>query len=109
MSSPTETPDFIIKKGPSRISGGIRHNPTATALRKIEEAEAPAKPRYFTVASVQALQEYRRDKNLTQKQLDQACAFPAGTVNLLEGRRLEPTRVQLQKLNNMLGRGLTLE
>ena len=109
MSHPSDAPDFVLRKGVARSTGGQRHNATATALRKVEEAEAPAKPRYFTVPSVQALQEYRRDKNLTQKQLDQACAFPAGTVNLLEGRRVEPTRVQLQKLNNLLGRGLTLE
>lgn len=109
MSHPSDTPDFVLRKGPSRVAGGGYHNAAATALRKIEEAEAPAKPRYFTVSSVQALQEYRRDKNLTQKQLDQHCSFPAGTINLLEGRRVEPTRTQLQKINNLLGRGLTLE
>jgi hypothetical protein len=101
--------DFVIRRGSNRAAVGKPHNAAAVALRKIEEAEAPAKPRYFTVESVRALQDYRRTKELTQKQLDQACAFPAGTVNLLEGRRVEPTRVQLQKLNNLLGRGLTLE
>ena len=109
MSHPSETPDFVLRRGSSHVSGGQRHNAAAAALQKLEAAEAPARPRYFTVSSVQALQEYRRDKNLTQKQLDQACSFPAGTINLLEGRRVEPTRVQLQRLNNMIGRGLTLE
>jgi hypothetical protein len=102
--------NFIIRRGTNRSTvGGRPHNAAASALRKIEEAEAPAKPRYFTVDSVRVLQEYRRSKEITQKQLDQACAFPAGTMNLLEGRRVEPTRVQLQKLNNLVGRGLTLE
>lgn len=109
MSHPSETPDFVLRKGSSHVSTGQRHNAAAAALRKIEAAEAPAKPRLFSVDSVRALQDFRRDKNITQKQLDQACSFPSGTINLLEGRRVEPTRVQLQRLNNMLGRGLTLD
>lgn len=101
--------DFVIRRGTNRATVGRPHNATAVALRKLEEAEAPAKPRYFTVESVHALQEYRRIKEITQKQLDQACSFPTGTMNLLEGRRVEPSRVQLQKLNNLVGRGLTLD
>jgi hypothetical protein len=109
MSDPSEIPDFVLRKSTNRISTGQKHNPAAAALRKLEAAEAPAKPRLFSVDSVRALQDFRRDKNLTQKQLDQACSFPAGTINLLEGRRVEPSRIQLQRLNNMLGRGLTLD
>lgn len=101
--------DFVIRRGTNHAASGRHHNAAATALRKLDEAEEPKKPRYFTVESVRILQEYRRTKEITQKQLDQACAFPAGTVNLLEGRRVEPTRVQLQKLNNLVGRGLTLD
>lgn len=109
MSSPSEAPDFVLRRSSRVPAGGERHNATAAALRKVEAAEAPVKPRYFTIDGVRALQDYRRDKNLTQKQLDQVCSFPAGTVNLLEGRRVEPTRVQLQRLNNLLGRGLPLD
>jgi hypothetical protein len=106
MSDPQ---DFVIRRGTNRATTGRPHNAAAVALRKIEEAEAPAKPRYFAVESIRALQDYRRVKELTQKQLDQACSFPSGTMNLLEGRRVEPTRVQLQKLNNLVGHGLTLD
>jgi hypothetical protein len=101
--------DFVIRRGTNRATTGRPHNTAATALRKIEDAEAPAKPRYFTVDSVRSLQEYRRTQEQTQKDLDHVCSFPTGTMNLLEGRRFEPTRVQLQKLNNLVGRGLTLE
>ena len=97
-------PDGVMHRG----AGVQRHNPTAVALRKVEEAEAPIKPRHFTVESIHSIQEYRCSKELTQRQLDHACSFPAGTINLLEGRRIEPTRVQLQKLNNLVGKGLIL-
>jgi hypothetical protein len=79
------------------------------AAAKLAAAEEPAKPKYFNMASTQAIQAYRRDNNLTQRLMDARCGLPAGTMNKLEGRQKTPTARELQMLNNLLGQRLVVE
>jgi hypothetical protein len=82
---------------------------SAIAAAKIDKTDDIVKPKYFSRESVLAIQEYRRDQNLTQRGLDGRIGFPAGTMNHLEGRTAAPTSTQLQTLNNMLKKALTRE
>ncbi len=86
-----------------------RHNEVGTAHTKIANAETPGKIKVFSPESVRQIQSWRAEQNLTQKQLDQRCAFPPNTMNGLESRKVGPTSAQLQRLNSLLKTGLTLE
>jgi hypothetical protein len=79
------------------------------AAAKLAAAEEPAKPKYFNLESVQAIQKYRRDNNLTQLLMDARCGLPAGTLNKLEGRQKTPAPRELQMLNNLLGQRLVVD
>lgn len=79
----------------------------AVAAAKIDAATDIVKPKTFTRESVLAIQEYRRENNLTQRGLDGRLSFPAGTMNHLEARTVAPTPAQLQNLNNLLKKALT--
>ena len=81
----------------------------AAIAAKLDAAEAPTRSKMLSAEAIRTIQDYRRVNNLTQKQLDQRCAFPATTINLLEARRDAPTIKQLQILNRVLKTGLTLE
>jgi ribosome-binding protein aMBF1 (putative translation factor) len=85
----------------------IRHNAGAAAA-KMEDAEI-VRVKLLTSDSVRAIQDYRRENTLTQKQLDQRCSFPVNTVSGLESRRAGPTVGQLRDLNRLLKSGLTIE
>jgi hypothetical protein len=95
--------------GRAHGAAGTRHSATVIAAAKLDSAEDAAKPKYFSVASVTDIQKFRREHDLTQKQLDGRCSFPAGTTNALEGRRATPTSRELQMLNNLLRTRLVLE
>lgn len=79
------------------------------AAAKLDAAIEPAKPKYFNLASIHAIQAYRRDNNLTQRLMDSRCGFPAGTINKLEGRQKTPQPRELQTLNNLLGQRLVVD
>ena len=85
-----------------------RHNATAAAAAKMDAAEH-VRVKLLTPESVRALQDYRRENSLTQKQLDQRCSFPANTISALESRRAGPTVGQLRDLNHLLKTGLSLD
>ena len=104
-------PVTIHGKGVSSSSsrGRAPQNPEAARLRKLEEAEAPQRPKTLTLESVAAIQTYRRENNnMTQKDFDRLFSWPANTTNLLESRRASPTAAQLRALNAQLKTGLTL-
>lgn len=86
----------------------VRHNAVASAAAKMDEAEV-VRVKLLTPDSVRAIQDYRRENSLTQKQLDQRCSFPANTISGLESRRAGPTVGQLRDLNRLLKTGLTIE
>lgn len=94
-------------------AGGAHPHPhrssTTIAAAKLDATDNPARPKYFSIASVAEIQAYRREHELTQKQLDGRCSFPVGTLNALEGRRAPPTSRELQTLNNLLRTRLILE
>jgi hypothetical protein len=97
--------------GGSQKSGGCTRpqNPEAARLRKLEESEAPQRPKVLTPESVATIQTYRREhNNMTQKDFDRLFSWPANTTNLLESRRAAPTPGQLRALNAQLKTGLTL-
>jgi hypothetical protein len=106
---------LVLRSGRRSGVGGEPPKPkpkrTASAISaaKIDKSEDIVKPKYFSRESVLAIQEYRRDQNLTQRGLDGRLSFPAGTMNHLEGRTAAPTSTQLQTLNNMLKKALTRE
>lgn len=77
-------------------------------LAKVEAAEAPVKMKTLAPEARQKIVAYRGLKQITQKQLDQACAFPANTMRDLESGRLTPSTGQLNTLNRFVGGGLKL-
>ena len=92
-----------VAPAPLRRSNEVFH------LAKVEAAEAPVKMKTLTAESRQKIVAYRGLKQITQKQLDQACAFPANTMRELESGRLTPSTGQLNTLNRFVGGGLKLE
>ena len=50
----------------------------------------------------QALMKARTAKGMTQKQLDQACVFSAGTVNKYETAKIVPNNEQIAKMSKAL-------
>lgn len=104
----------VVLRSTTRTAAAAATVPTkrtasAIAAAKIDKTDDIVKPKYFSRESVLAIQEYRRDQNLTQRGLDGRIGFPAGTMNHLEGRTAAPTSTQLQTLNNMLKKALTRE
>jgi ribosome-binding protein aMBF1 (putative translation factor) len=97
-SSARVTPTFVPK-----TSNQAQH------LAKVEAAEAPVKMKTLTAESRQKIVAYRTLREITQKQLDQACSFPANTMRELESGRLTPSTGQLNTLNRFVGGGLRLE
>jgi ribosome-binding protein aMBF1 (putative translation factor) len=77
-------------------------------LAKVEAAEAPVKMKTLAPEARQKIVAYRTLKEITQKQLDQACCFPANTMRELESGRLTPSTGQLNTLNRFVGGGLKL-
>jgi ribosome-binding protein aMBF1 (putative translation factor) len=99
-------------RGTATAAGGTaprRVSNEARRLAAVERSELPKKPKYLTPASVQALQNYRRENNLTQKVLNQHLGFAANTINGLEARTLSPTQYHLNTLNSLLKTGLTID
>lgn len=114
MSSGHQDWDSVRIGGSSRraaAGGAGRPHPTAAvvAAAKLDAATDPAKPKVFTIESKHLLEAYRRDNGLTQRLLDGRCGFPAGTMNVLEGRQRGPTPRELQMLNNLLRTRLVVE
>jgi hypothetical protein len=101
----------VLRSSPRRstAAGGPKRTASAIAAAKIDATTEIVKPKFFTRESVLAIQEYRREQNLTQRGLDGRLSFPAGTMNHLEGRAVAPTSTQLQTLNNLLKKALTRE
>jgi hypothetical protein len=81
----------------------------AANLAKIEAGEEVKRAKVFTADAVRAIQDYRRAQAKSQRELDQLCSFPAGTVNGFESRKSGPTQRQLQELSRLLKQDLTLE
>ena len=80
----------------------------AAAMHRVENDEKP-RVRYLSTDSVAAIQEWRRNASKTQRELDQMCPFPAGTIGDFEGRRRQPSSKQLSDLSRVMGSVLTLE
>jgi hypothetical protein len=100
----------VLRSSPRRSAGAPpqpKRTASAVAAAKIDAATDIVKPKFFSRESVLAIQEYRREQNLTQRGLDGRLSFPAGTMNHLEGRTVAPTSTQLQTLNNLLKKALT--
>lgn len=81
----------------------------AIRMAKLATAEDIKRPKVLSRDAVATIQNYRRQNNLTQKQLDQQLSFPPNTINKLEARFISPTSTQLNTLNRVLKTGLTLE
>ncbi len=81
----------------------------AAVLAKVEAGEEATRPKVFTADAVRAIQDFRRAQTKTQRELDQLCSFPAGTINAFESRKAGPTQRQLQELNRLLRVDLRLE
>jgi ribosome-binding protein aMBF1 (putative translation factor) len=103
LRSATLSSGARVAPAPVRRSNEVFH------LAKVEAAEAPVKMKTLTAESRQKIVAYRGLKQITQKQLDQACSFPANTMRELESGRLTPSTGQLNTLNRFVGGGLKLE
>jgi DNA-binding transcriptional regulator YiaG len=86
----------------------VKYSNQAHHLAKVEAAEAPVKMKTLSAESRQKIVAYRTLKQITQKQLDQACAFPANTMRELESGRMTPSSGQLNTLNRFVGGGINL-
>lgn len=103
------TPVNIGQGGRAQAQARPPRSHAAVTLAKIEAGEEVKRTRVFTADSVRAIQDYRRAQAKTQRELDQLCSFPAGTVNGFESRKSGPTQRQLQELSRLLKQDLTLE
>jgi hypothetical protein len=86
----------------------LQRSAAAAAIHRAENDEKP-RIRYLSTESIAAIQEWRRTATKTQRELDQMCSFPPGTVGDLEGRRRAPTPKQLNELSRTVRVVLTLE
>ena len=86
----------------------VKSSHQAQHLAKVEAAEAPVKMKTLAPEARQKIVAYRTLKEITQKQLDQACCFPANTLRELESGRMTPSTGQLNTLNRFVGGGLKL-
>jgi hypothetical protein len=86
----------------------VQRSAAAAAMHRVENDEKP-RVRYLSTESVAAIQEWRRNASKTQRELDQMCSFPAGTIGDFEGRRRQPSSKQLSDLSRAVGSVLTLE
>ena len=86
----------------------VKSSHQAQHLAKVEAAEAPVKMKTLAPEARQKIVAYRALKEITQKQLDQACCFPANTMRELESGRMTPSTGQLNTLNRFVGGGLKL-
>ena len=109
------TPVIIGKKSYASALSSSKVAPTlvksshqAQHLAKVEAAEAPVKMKTLAPEARQKIVAYRTLKEITQKQLDQACCFPANTMRELESGRMTPSTGQLNTLNRFVGGGLKL-
>jgi DNA-binding XRE family transcriptional regulator len=95
----------------SRAGAPVRYNEAAIKMAKLDAAEGPTsiRSKVLAVDSVKALQEYRRNNNLTQKQLDQQLSIPSGSINSIESRKAAPSSSQMQTLIRLTGTALKLE
>ena len=106
----SDIPDTFTIRAGQQGTPRPRHNEVGAAHHKIDTAtEGTVRVKVFTTESVRQIQAWRAEQNLTQKQLDQRCAFPPNTMNGLESRRVGPTTAHLQRLNSLLKTGLSLE
>lgn len=94
---------------PSSARPSPGQNPEAARLRKLEEAEAPRRPKTLTLESVAAIQAYRREHKKDQKAFDGLFSWPANTTKHLESRHVAPTPGQLQAMNALLKTKLTVD
>jgi hypothetical protein len=107
------TPVVVRGAGASAGAGtsGARRGPppTAAIFADGEKDGTTLRVKLLAPESVRRLQEWRREANLTQRQLDQRGSFPPGTVNKIEARSDGPSAFQLQTLNRLVtGGGLHL-
>jgi hypothetical protein len=102
-------PVVLRKRSGSGSGAPVRRDPVAALMSKLADTEIAGKIKVLSAESVQAIVNYRREHNLTQKQMDQQCSFPAHTINNLEAKKTAPTPGQLRELNRLLKTGLTLE
>lgn len=120
MSSSHQDWKSVVLRGGAAATGGARcpvggcakTTATAAAMRKAEQAAdegAPLKPKYMNTESLRAIQDYRREHNLTQAQFNMQCGFPANTINLIESRKLVPISAQVQALNRILKTRMVIE
>ncbi len=86
----------------------VKSSHQAQHLAKVEAAEAPVKMKTLAPEARQKIVAYRALKEITQKQLDQACCFPANTMRELESGRMTPSTGQLNTLNRFVGGGLKM-
>ena len=88
----------VLRSGRRTGTGAAQQQPkrtaSAIAAAKIDRADEIIKPKLFTRESVLAIQEYRREQNITQRGLDGRLGFPAGTMNRLEGRATAPSSIR---------------
>lgn len=107
-------PVVLRKRGTSDASGtgsgtGSKHvDPYSRHLAKLADSEIAMQPKMLSAESVQAIVNFRKQNNFTQKQMDNHCSFPVNTINHLEAKKVAPTPHQLNTLNRILKSGLTL-
>jgi hypothetical protein len=102
------SPVIIQGGGSSQQQPVTQRSAGAAALHRAETDEKP-RERFLTTESIVSIQGYRRTNSKTQREIDQMCSFPAGTIGSLEGRRTAPSSRQLSELSRTLKLTLTLD
>ena len=81
----------------------------AAQTRALANETDVVKLKTLSHSSRQQMTEFRVALKMTQIQLNQACGFPAGTINKIENGQLIPTPSQLSKVNRALRSSLKLD
>jgi DNA-binding XRE family transcriptional regulator len=97
----------VVVRGAAGASATARRGPPPATVTFAdgEKDGTTLRVKLLASESVRRLQEWRREANLTQRQLDQRCSFPAGTTNKIESRSDGPSTFQLQTLNRLVTGG----
>lgn len=83
--------------------GGHAASAEAARLRRLEEEDIPVPTKHLSSESRTEMIRARTAKEMSQVQLNTACAFPIHTIRDIENGKLCPTPAQMNSIKRVLG------
>ena len=93
----------LKRKSKTKVTSSVPVVSAASQQVRRVESQETGKLKTLTLKSRGDMAQARMTKNLTQKQLDQQCQFPANSCNLWELGKACPSGPQLNILHRVLG------